>query len=93
MERSPESGGSATIAAGCLIAGSVALLTCLMLFVNGSLVLAILTALEGQGPRWFRDPRVSQFLLFAVPVLLVVVQWKLIDYLRRKLRRRSHESV
>jgi hypothetical protein len=65
-----------------------ALLTCLMLFVNGSLVMAVLTAFARSGPPWLSKPEFSQFMLFLVPVLLVVAEWMMIDYVRTRLRHR-----
>jgi uncharacterized membrane protein YhdT len=75
--------------AGCLIAlGSVAL-TCLLLLLNGSLVLAILDSIPSTAPSWAKKPEFLQFLLFLLPVLMVVVQWIVIDYVRSRFRRRS----
>jgi hypothetical protein len=78
-----------TIRIGCVMAFGSALLTCLMLFVNGSLVMAILTALARNGPPWLSKPEFLQFMLFLVPVLLVVAEWMMIDYVRTRLRHRS----
>ncbi|MEM1069015.1 MAG: hypothetical protein AAGI63_08980, partial [Planctomycetota bacterium] len=64
-----------TVMAGCLIAVSSAALTGLMLFINGSLVMAVLDALGRTGPGWLKKPAFTQFVLFAVPVVLVVIEW------------------
>ncbi|NNE00031.1 MAG: hypothetical protein HKN47_22150 [Pirellulaceae bacterium] len=72
---------------GCLFALTSALVTCAMLFVNGSLVLAFLKAFSKSGFQWAREPGVMQFLLLLIPVLLVVIQWKMIDYIRGRFRR------
>ena len=80
-----------TVMAGCLIAVSSALLTGLLLFINGSLVMAVLAALGRSGPAWISKPAFSQFMLFAMRVLLVVIEWMMIDYVRTRLRQRpSH---
>ena len=71
---------------GCLLSLGSALVTCLMLFINGSLVLAFLAVFDRVGPAWMRDPSFSQFMLFLVPVLLVVVQWIMIDYVRSRFQ-------
>lgn len=70
---------------GCLMALMSAFTTCLMLFVNGSIVWACLTVLAAQGLSWANHPSISQFLLFVLPVLLCLVQWRLIDYVRRQI--------
>jgi hypothetical protein len=76
------------VAGGCLAALGSAVLTCLLLFVNGSLVLAILDVLDGDGMRWLDEQGLSQFLLFVVPVALVVIQWLMIDYVRTRFSSR-----
>lgn len=84
-------GGAGThgaLASGCVVALSSALLTCLLLFINGSLVWALLSALAKSGPSWLARPESSQFLLFLVPVLLVVAEWMMIDYVRTRFSRR-----
>ncbi len=80
-----------TVTAGSLIATGSALLTGFLLFINGSLVMAILAALAQSGPKWLSKPAFSQFMLFAMPVLLVVVEWMMIDYVRARLRQRPSE--
>ncbi len=80
-----------TITAGCVMAFASAVLTCVMLFINGSLVLAILTAISRSGPSWASKPEFSQFMLFIIPVLLVVAEWMMIDYVRTRLRQRPTE--
>ena len=75
-----------TLAGGCLIAFVSALVTCLMLFINGSFVWAILTALTKSGLTWMSKPEVSQFVLFVFPVLLVIAEWMMIDYVRARIR-------
>lgn len=85
---------SGALAAGCLLTVGSALLTCLMLFINGSLVMAILVAINQVIPPQFHYPAVFQFLLFSMPVLLAVLQWMMIDYVRTRLslRRRRPDS-
>ena len=75
---------------GCLLALISASTTSLMLFVNGSLVWAILSVLSSQGFAWAVRPEISQFLLLAIPVGLTLIQWKLIDYVRRAFFEHSH---
>ena len=77
-----------TIAPGCVFALASALVTCLLLFVNGSLALAFLKALAKSGSGWAHDPRLMQFVLLFLPVILVVIEWAIFDYVRRKVWRR-----
>ena len=77
-----------TIGAGCLLAFGSALLTSAMLFINGSLVFALLSAFASGGLSWASKPEVSQFLLFFLPVVLMVLEWKMIDYARSRFQQR-----
>ena len=79
-----------TMTAGCVMAIGSALLTCLLLYINGSLVMAVLTALARSGPAWTSKPEFSQFVLFLVPVLLVIAEWMMIDYVRTRFIRREN---
>lgn len=68
--------------------------TCGLLFINGSLVLAILQVIDAAGFPWLRDQEgLSQFVLFVVPVALVVIQWMMIDYVRTRFRSRDSVHV
>ncbi len=77
---------------GCfLVMGSAlvsALMTALLLLINGSLVMAVMPFFIQSGPPWLASPGLSQFVLFAAPVLLVIGQWMMMDYLRTRLARR-----
>ena len=64
-------------------------ITGVLLFLNGALVLALFQTMASQGPDWMRKPEVMQFVLFVAPVVLVVLQWMMIDYLRNHLRPRD----
>lgn len=80
-----------TVAAGCLFATGSALLTCLMLFINGSLVMGMLAALAATGPPFLNHEQFRQFVLFSLPVLLAVIQWMMIDYVRTRFSRHRRE--
>ncbi|TWT76566.1 hypothetical protein CA13_70610 [Planctomycetes bacterium CA13] len=72
---------------GCLATlGSVSV-TCVLLFLNASFVMAVMKLIEPQFPSWMDRPGTNQFLLFSIPVVLVVVEWMLIDYARGRFRR------
>lgn len=87
MKRTDEPMTHAAVPAGCLFAVGSAAITCLLLFLNGSLVMAVLMAADGFRFEWLRDSRVSQFLLFALPLVLAVLEWKAIDFVRSRFRR------
>ncbi|WP_164102995.1 hypothetical protein [Candidatus Laterigemmans baculatus] len=74
---------------GCLFVIASTALTCLLLFINGGLVQAAYAMLAPTGPDFLSEPRVTQFVMFVGPVLLVVVEWVMIDYLLARLRRPS----
>ncbi len=78
-----------TLAGGCLIAFASAMLTGAMLFINGAFVWAILSVVTKAGPSWVSKPELSQFVLFVFPVLLVIAEWMMIDYVRSRLGHRE----
>ncbi len=80
------------LAGGCLIAFASAMLTGVMLVINGSFVWALLSVFTKTGPAWATKPEFSQFILFLFPVLLVVAEWMMIDYLRSRLRQRRESE-
>lgn len=73
-------------AAGCLFALVSTIVTGVLLFLNGALVLALLDSWAPALPGWMQKREFMQFVLFVGPVVLVVLQWMMIDYLRRHLR-------
>lgn len=75
------------IGPGCLYAATSTAVTCVLLFINGSMVTAIYSAAAETGPAVMHDPRLIQFVLFVGPVLLVVAEWMMIDYVLGRLRR------
>ena len=76
-------------AVGCLFSLGSALLTCLLLFLNGSLVMAVLSVISRSIGPWALQPGIMQFLLLAIPVLMTLAEWKMIDYVRMRIGRRS----
>ncbi len=81
-----------TMTAGCMLAIGSALVTSLMLFINGSLVMAIVSAVQRTSPSWAGSVQLSQFLLFTVPVLFVILEWMMIDYVRTRIRHRRFRN-
>ncbi len=74
---------------GCVVVLASAVLSCVLLFLNGGVVMALVHTFDDQGWAFARDDRIAQFLVLIVPVLLLVMQWMMIDYLRMKFRRRK----
>jgi hypothetical protein len=68
---------------------AVATITGALLFVNGSVVLVFVKAFARSGSTIASRPDVAQFLLLSIPVVMVVVEWKLIDYVWGRFVRRS----
>ncbi len=85
MEDETELGSTAK---GCLAACGSALLTGFLLFLNGGVVLAALNTMASGGLMRLRQESVAQFIVLFVPVVLVVIEWVMIDYLRTHLIRR-----
>lgn len=73
---------------GCLYAGAIAVVTAVMLVINGSVVLGLVRVLARSGNDLLARPDVAQILLFVLPVLMVAVEWKLLD-LAGNLRSRA----
>ncbi|GAA5508243.1 hypothetical protein Rcae01_03709 [Novipirellula caenicola] len=72
---------------GCAATLGSVVVTCILLFFNASFVMALLTAVESKFPIWAKNAEASQFILFTMPLVLVVLQWMLIDYARSRFRR------
>ena len=85
--------GPTDLAGGCLLAVGSAVISCVLLLVNGAFVMALLAAFAAGGVEWIRNPKVSQFFLFSMPVALLVVQWMMIDYLRWLIRRSTYRQL
>lgn len=64
-----------------------ALLTALLLLVNGSLTLILMESLVDAGPDWIYRKGLMQFALFTFPLFMVVVQWIVWDFVRGLLTR------
>lgn len=70
---------------GCVGVFVSAIASCVLLFLNGGVVMAILNALDDQNWTLFRDDQLSQFSVLIGPVIMLVIQWRMIDYLRDHL--------
>ena len=56
-----------------------------MLFVNGSFVLAFVTVLVRTEVPIIGNDSLAQLLLFTVPVVMVVIEWLMLDYVRKRI--------
>ncbi len=78
----------AAIVGGCVAAMGSAMLTGVLLFVNGSLVLAIVEMFTGSEWELLNKQGAGQFILFVAPVAMVVAEWMMIDYVRTRFTSR-----
>ena len=69
-----------------------ALLTALLLLVNGSVTLILMGSLVDAGPDWIHREGLLQFVLFTFPLVMVVAQWKVLDFVRGLLTRESSDE-
>jgi len=81
------------IAGGCLMISVSAVVSCGLLVINGGLVMAILSAIAAGGVNWVQNEKFSQFVLFAAPIGLLILQWMLLDTLRWIIRRRKKAKI
>src|SRR5690606_36894742 len=65
---------------------------CLLLVLNGGVVAAVYFALAESGPLWMRNRSLAQFALFVGPVLLLVLEWALIDLVSRQRHGETHPA-
>lgn len=59
-----------------------------LLFFNGGLMMAVIDGLREAEVGWARGDQFAQFLVLIGPVLMLVMQWWMLDYLRGSLARR-----
>ncbi len=79
---------SGVTTSGCLLIFASAILSCVLLFLNGGVTMALINAISERGYAWVNDDQITQFLVLFGPVLLLIIQWSMIDYLRTHLQRR-----
>jgi hypothetical protein len=73
-----------TVISCCVYGSYVIFVSGLMLVVNAVMCLSIHSALMLFGPEWITEnpvvaPRAAQLFFFIVPVLLMLLEWNLID--------------
>lgn len=85
--------GLVALIAGATSATFSAFVTAVLLLLNGSFVLVFLHSIAESSPAWFRREGVLQFLLFVLPLLMVVAQWLLWDLIGNWFsKRRVHKD-
>lgn len=75
------------LSSGCVVVMAAAIVSCLLLFLNGGVVMALVNVLDDWGFSYMSDDRITQFIVLIGPVLLLVIQWLMIDYVTTRLRR------
>ncbi|MEL6110629.1 MAG: hypothetical protein AAFU85_31875 [Planctomycetota bacterium] len=80
MSDRPPRLGVLAVSAGIVSALLSALATGFLLLINGALVLVLLGSAASITPPWLSRDGVLQFLLFLIPLVLVVVEWMIWDF-------------
>ena len=87
----PRSGFFA-IAGGATTAFVSAILTTLLLLFNGSITLIVLGAFADDRPDWLNRQGLLQFALFTLPLVMLVIEWMIWDFLCGLLSRERPEE-
>jgi hypothetical protein len=76
---------------GCGFLVLTCLFTCFFLVLNSGLVSRFYWQLADAGPEFLRNPRVAQMLMFLGPVMLLFLEWWIVDFIVESLtpRRRT----
>ncbi|MEC9002200.1 MAG: hypothetical protein VX644_02410 [Planctomycetota bacterium] len=61
------------------------LLMCVLLVLNVAFVASLFRTAAREGPEWLRHPKVEQMILLIGPLIVLVIQWWLIDVLKYQL--------
>ena len=80
-----------------LYATYVVVMSAMMLVLNSVMCLSAHSALTLFGPEWLTEnptiyPRASQMFYFLAPVVLMVLEWKLLDRIQRLFNKEEHSS-
>ena len=59
---------------------------CVLLILNVALVASLFRTVADDGPEWLRYAKVEQIVLLLGPLVLLVIEWWLLDVLRNQLR-------
>lgn len=69
-----------------------ALFACFLLFLNGAIVMAVIDGLREAAAGWVQSDQATQFVVLFSPVVMLVAQWWLFDWLHSRLSRRTAAS-
>jgi len=61
------------------------LLMCVLLVLNVAFVASLFRTAAREGPEWLRHPKAEQMILLIGPLIVLVIQWWLIDVLKHQL--------
>lgn len=64
---------------GCGYVLAACLVSCFLLVLNGALVKQLYAYAANIGPEWLGNSRLEQLLKFVAPVLMLVLEWRLVD--------------
>ena len=70
---------------GCGFLLATCLFTCIFLVINGAIVVSFYNWFAPRGPQLLSHPKIAQAFLFIGPVVLIVVEWWLADFLVERL--------
>ena len=71
--------GASRMRLGCGYLLMATLLTCVLLAINGLIVINVVSAVMPALPRTWRQPRLIQTLMFLLPLALLVLEWWVCD--------------
>jgi len=77
---------------GCGFWLATCALACLLLLVNSGIAIGFYSALSALVPGAFDRPKLAQAVLLVVPVLMLVPEWRLIDWLGERIVLRRNRS-
>jgi hypothetical protein len=77
---------------GFLFQMKTVLLMCVLLVLNVAFVASLFRTVARDGPEWLRHPKVEQMILLIGPLVVLIIQWWLIDVLRHQLRGASKRN-
>lgn len=65
---------------GCGFLALTCVFSCFFLILNCALVARFYPELAAFFPRWMHEPKIEQMIKFMAPVLLIFVQWWVVDF-------------
>jgi len=81
-----------TARGGCGFWLATCALACLLLLANSGVAIAFYGVLSAIAPNVFDRPKLAQAILLVVPVLMLVPEWRLIDWLGERIVLRRNRS-